>query len=50
MPEKLKKIFEKTYVGKTVPKKYQAKYGKIYDKKEADKIFYATMNKNKGKE
>ncbi|MHA1880871.1 MAG: hypothetical protein ACTSYG_10795 [Candidatus Heimdallarchaeota archaeon] len=47
MPEKLKKIFVKTYAGKPVPKKYQAKYGKVYSKKEAERIFYATQQKRK---
>lgn len=49
MPEKLKKIFEKTYIGKKVPKKYQDKYGKIYDKEEADEVFYAWWNKRRQK-
>ena len=47
MPEKIKKIFEKTYVGKKVPKKWQKKYGKTYSKEEADEIFYAWENKYK---
>jgi hypothetical protein len=45
MPEKIKKIFIKDYVGKKVPKKYRSKYGKIYDEKEAEEIFYSWMNK-----
>ena len=47
MPLKLKKIFEKEYSGKDVPKKYQSKYGKVYSKKEADEIFYSWENKRK---
>ena len=49
MPLKLKKLFEKEYVGKRVPKEWQDEYGKVYDKEEADKIFYAWENKHKGK-
>jgi len=49
MPRRLKLIFEKTYTGKPVPKKYQSKYGKFYDKKEADEVFYAWLNKGKKK-
>lgn len=45
MPEKLKKKIIEEYVGKIVPKKYQDEYGKKYDKKEAEQIFYKTMNK-----
>jgi hypothetical protein len=48
MPLKLKKIFEKQYTGKPVPKQWQKKYGKVYDKEEADEIFYAWENKFKG--
>lgn len=47
MPNKLKKIFEETYTGKKVPKRYQEKYGKRYSKDEADDIFYAFENKHK---
>ena len=45
MPIKIKRIFEKQYTGKAVPKKWQKKYGKVYSKEEADKIFYAWENK-----
>lgn len=48
MPIRLKKLFEREYTGKKVPKKYQAKYGKVYSKEEADEIFYAWFNKQKG--
>lgn len=48
MPIKLKRIFEKEYTGKKVPKEWQSKYGKTYSKKEADKIFYSWENKHKG--
>jgi len=33
------------YVGKKVPKKYQEKYGKIYDEEEAERIAYAIAKK-----
>jgi hypothetical protein len=49
MPIKIKKIFEEEYTGKSVPKKYQSKYGKIYSKSEVDRIFYAWENKRKKK-
>jgi len=49
MPIKIKKIFEEEYTGKPVPKKYQSKYGKIYSKLEADRIFYTWENKRKKK-
>jgi len=45
MAKKLRLEFEREYTGKKVPKKWQKKYGKVYSKKEADKIFYAWENK-----
>ena len=41
MPIKIKKIFEREYTGKPVPKKYQSKYGKKYDKNEIKSVSYA---------
>ncbi len=38
---KLLKSTEKYYAGKKVPKAYQKKYGKTYDKEEARSIGYA---------
>lgn len=49
MPEKIKKIFMKEYLGKKVPSKYKNKYGKIYQKKEVENIFYSWLNKKKNK-
>jgi HEPN domain-containing protein len=48
MPIKIKKAFIKQYTGKKVPKEWQSKYGKVYDKEEAEEIFYAWENKYKG--
>jgi len=39
--QKLLKSTEEYYKGKKVPKPYQKKYGKTYDKKEARSIAYA---------
>ena len=46
MPKDLEKAFEREYVGKKVPKKWQSKYGKVYSKKEADEIFFKWENKH----
>lgn len=46
--KKFKELIESMkehYVGKPVPKKYQKKYGKIYDEDEAVSIAYATAKK-----
>jgi len=43
----LLKTMETEYTGKKVPKKFQAKYGKVYDKKETKSIAYAVA-KSKG--
>jgi hypothetical protein len=50
MPEskKVKKLLKSTeeyYKGKKVPAKYQKKYGKTYDKKEARSIGFAIAKK-----
>ncbi len=50
-----KKLSQKVashYIGKSVPEKYQAKYGKVYSQEEAQKIGNATaavIERNKGK-
>jgi len=38
---KLWKSVEKEYLGKPVPKEYQNKYGKTYDKGETKSVTYA---------
>jgi len=43
----LLKQMEKEYTGKKVPKKFQPKYGKVYQKKETKSIAYAVA-KSKG--
>ncbi len=44
---KLIRSVKKQYLGKSVPKKYQAKYGKQYDKDEVLRIAYAIAKKKK---
>jgi HEPN domain-containing protein len=46
--KELKSKFIKEYTGKKVPKEYQKDYGKIYNKKEAESVFYAFERKHKG--
>lgn len=36
---------KKYYTGKPVPKRYQGKYGKFYDKDEAEEIAFAIASK-----
>ena len=38
--KKLLENLEETYLGKPVPKKYQKKYGKFYDKKDIKSFGY----------
>jgi len=38
---------EETYLGEKVPKQYQKKYGKMYDKKDIEKLGFA-IAKSKG--
>jgi len=45
--KELFKNVEKEYLGKPVPKKYQKRYGKIYDKNEMESIAIA-ISKSKG--
>ena len=48
--KKFKKLLasvKKTYIGKSVPIKYQTKYGKKYDLKETKSIAYAIAKKKK---
>ena len=50
--KKFKKLIsnvEGYYIGKKVPRSYQEKYGKIYDKEEAKSIAYAIAKKKKWK-
>lgn len=42
---RLKAMVIKNYVGKRVPLKYRAQYGKVYSRKEAENIAYAIGNK-----
>ena len=44
---KLEKAVKKQYLGKSVPRKYQARYGKFYDKEEVEGISFA-IAKSKG--
>ena len=41
------KNVEETYLGKSVPKKYQKRYGKKYDKNEIESIAIA-ISKSRG--
>lgn len=47
--DRLVKKVAKHYKGKPVPKKYQSKYGKTYDKDEAKSVGYAVATKVYGK-
>ena len=47
--DRLVKKVAANYEGKRVPKKYQPKYGKIYDKDEAKSVGYAVATKVYGK-
>lgn len=39
--KKLRNALDKEYMGKVVPEKYQARYGKRYDDQDIDKFAYA---------
>lgn len=46
--KKFKKLLiavRKSYLGKKVPKIYQKSYGKVYDKKETERIAFAIARK-----
>ena len=48
--KKFKKLIagvKEYYIEKPVPKKYQGKYGKVYDEDEAEQIAYAIAKKKK---
>ena len=45
--KELLKNMETEYTGKKVPKKFQAKYGKVYDKKETKSVAYAIAKSRK---
>jgi len=45
---KFKKLLKSTrefYVGKPVPESFQKRYGKVYDRKEAESVGYAIAKK-----
>jgi hypothetical protein len=45
--KKLLSATKSEYLGKKVPKKYQKRYGKVFDSKETKSVAFAIANKNK---